>query len=193
MISYRSNNFHDWFKSKDNLLSFARYMNTRNKNLKSTFDFEQDNSLSFLDVKPLSANPTKWSNTLKQFLGKMPTNCLSVFDYFVKQALKGLRLPADVKDFQLQFFARPRLVEFFTSFDGFIFEFYKTGLIFTLLFRCFTICSNMQSFHLEVEQLQQIFKCNSYPVTLIGQCVKTFLNKILVLKRTLITVPKKYF
>ena len=41
-------------------------------------------------IIPLSANPTKWSNTLKQFLGKLPTNCLSVFDHFVRLALKGL-------------------------------------------------------------------------------------------------------
>ena len=32
-----------------------------------------------------------WSNTLKQFVDKLPTNCLSVFDHFVKLALKGLR------------------------------------------------------------------------------------------------------
>ena len=38
----------------------------------------------------LRANPTKWSNTLKQFVGKLPTNCLSVFDHFVKLLLKGL-------------------------------------------------------------------------------------------------------
>ena len=38
-------------------------------------------------VKPLSANPTKWSNTLKKFVGNFPTNCLSVFDHFVKLAL----------------------------------------------------------------------------------------------------------
>ena len=49
----------------------------------------------------------------------------------------------------------------------------------------------MQSFHLEVEQLQHIFKCNNYPVGLIDQCVKTFFNKIYLPKRILITVPKK--
>ena len=38
----------------------------------------------------LSANPTKWSNTLKQFVDKLPMNCLSVFDHFVKLAIKGL-------------------------------------------------------------------------------------------------------
>ena len=39
---------------------------------------------------PLSANFTKWSNTLKQFVGNLPTNCLRVFDHFVGLALKGL-------------------------------------------------------------------------------------------------------
>ena len=41
-------------------------------------------------LNSLSANPTKRSNTLKQFVGKLPTNCLSVFDHFVKLAQKGL-------------------------------------------------------------------------------------------------------
>ena len=42
-------------------------------------------------INPLSANPTKWSNTLKQFVGNLPKNCLSVFDHFVGLALKGLK------------------------------------------------------------------------------------------------------
>ena len=37
-----------------------------------------------------SANPIKWSNTLKQFVGKFPTNCLSVFDHFAGLGLKSL-------------------------------------------------------------------------------------------------------
>ena len=41
-------------------------------------------------VNPLSTNPTKWSNTLKQFVGNLPTNCLSVFDHFVGLAVKWL-------------------------------------------------------------------------------------------------------
>ena len=39
-----------------------------------------------------SLSPTKWWNTLKQFVGRLPTNCLSVFDHFVGLALKGLTL-----------------------------------------------------------------------------------------------------
>ena len=49
-------------------------------------------TLKIMGINPLSANFTKWSNTLKQFVGKYPTNCLSVFDRFVGLALKGLSL-----------------------------------------------------------------------------------------------------
>ena len=78
-------------KSKDHLLSFPRYMNTRHKNLKI-------------------AHGNKGFST-------------SVF----QATFSGV----------------------FTNFDSFILESYKTGLIFTLLFPYFTICSDMQSFHLE--------------------------------------------
>ena len=98
------------FKSKDHLLLFAKYMNTKHKNLKFTFDFEQNNSFSFLDVKI-----TRGSNGFSTSV-------------FCKATFSGV----------------------FTNFYSFIFESYKIVLIFTLLFRCFTICSDMQSFHLEV-------------------------------------------
>ena len=42
------------------------------------------------NINPLSANPTKWPNTLKQFVDKLPVNCLSVFGHFANLALKGL-------------------------------------------------------------------------------------------------------
>ena len=41
-------------------------------------------------LTPLSVNPTKWLNTLKQFVDNLSTNCLSVFDHFMGLALKGL-------------------------------------------------------------------------------------------------------
>ena len=44
-----------------------------------------------LTIEPFKPHPTKWSNTLKQFVTNLPTNCLSVFDHFVILARKGLR------------------------------------------------------------------------------------------------------
>ena len=84
---------------------FAKYVKTRHKNLKFTFDFEQNSSFSFLDVKS-----TRGSNGFSTSV-------------FRKATFSGV----------------------FTNFDSFIFEPYKTDLIFTLLFRCFTICSDMQT------------------------------------------------
>ena len=55
-------------------------------------------------LNPLSANPTKWSSTLKQFVGNLATNCLSVFEHNVGLVLKGLRL------FLLQFLPNRRLL-----------------------------------------------------------------------------------
>ena len=54
----------------------------------------------YSSINPLSTNFTKWSNTLKRFVGNLPTNCLSVFDHFVKLALKGLRKFHDKNAFQ---------------------------------------------------------------------------------------------
>ena len=59
-------------------------------------DFTHDLTLAvemplMIILNPLSANPTKWSNTLKQFVGNLLTNCLSMLDHFVGLALKGLK------------------------------------------------------------------------------------------------------
>ena len=45
-----------------------------------------------IDGNPLSVNITEWLNRLKQFVDKLPTNCLSVFDHFVGLALKRMIL-----------------------------------------------------------------------------------------------------
>ena len=46
---------------------------------------------SYFFINPLSANITKWSNTLKEFVANLSTNCLSVFEHFVRLALKELK------------------------------------------------------------------------------------------------------
>ena len=70
---------------KNLILSFLQsYFYVTGKNF---FVSKERNELDVIVVSPLSANPTKWSNTLKHFVGNLTTNCLSVFDHFVKLAL----------------------------------------------------------------------------------------------------------
>ena len=41
---------------------------------------------------PLTANPTKWSNTLKQFVDKLLTNCFSMFDLLFEVVAQRVKL-----------------------------------------------------------------------------------------------------
>ena len=53
--------------------------------------FEKKSQIKLVIMfNPLSAKFIKWSNTLKQIVGKLPTICLSVFDHFSGLAFKGL-------------------------------------------------------------------------------------------------------
>ena len=52
---------------------------------------------SICNLNPLRVNPTKCSNTLKQFVSNLPKNCFSVFDHFERLALKGLT--SEIKSF----------------------------------------------------------------------------------------------
>ena len=68
-----------------------------NRSKEADFNFiksppSQNEISSNKEVNPLSANPKKWPNTLKQFVGKLPTSCLSVFGHLIYLALKGLIL-----------------------------------------------------------------------------------------------------
>ena len=44
-----------------------------------------------VQCNPLIVNPKKWSNTLKQFVGNLPTNYLGACDHSVGLVLKGFK------------------------------------------------------------------------------------------------------
>ena len=69
------------------------YMKIRNRNNTVFEHFSRSVKLTdmhkgmIININPLSANPTKWSNKLKQFVA----NYLSESDHFVELVLKGLK------------------------------------------------------------------------------------------------------
>ena len=126
-------------------------MSSKHRNVKFTFETEDSNNLSFIDVKITRQN--------KQI----------VTSIFCKATFSGV----------------------FTNYDSFISDTTKISLVHTFLFRFFKICSSMENFHIEVELLRSIFKCNNYPVNIIDQCIKKFFDKLYVPKQIVPTVPKK--
>ena len=139
------------FKSKEHLKLFVNYMNSKHRNIKFTFETEDSNNFSFLDVKI--------TRQKKRF----------VTSIFRKAVFSGV----------------------FTNYDSFISDTCKIGLVHSLLFRFFKICSCMENFDVEVELLRSIFKCNNYPVNFIDQCIKKFFGELYVPKKIVPTVPKK--
>ena len=83
------------------------------------------------------------------------------------------------------------LVGYNSNFNSFIYNQYKIGLIFTLLFRTFSIFSDFSRFHMEVSHLKEILGKNVFPIKLVDSCIKTFLNKKFLHIPVELTVEKK--
>ena len=95
------------------------------------------------------------------------------------------------KRFVTSIFRKATFSGVFINYDSFIFYTNKIGLVHTLLFRFFKVCSSMENFHIEVEYLRSIFKCSSYLVNIIDQCIEKFLDKLYVPKQIVPTVPRR--
>ena len=66
-------------------------------------------------------------------------------------------------------------------------------MVYTLVYRCFRICSNWTQFHTKLIFPKGIFQKNGYPKNLIDKCFKKFLNNIHLVKESVPIVEKKFF
>ena len=71
-------------------------------------------------------------------------------------------------------YRKPTFSRVYTHFDSFLPTTYKFCMIYTLLFRCFSICSNWTNFHNELPSLKDIFLKNGCPISFIDKCFQTF-------------------
>ena len=74
-------------------------------------------------------------------------------------------------------YRKPTFSGLYTNYNSFISEKYKTGLIFCLLFRIFTLTVDWKKFHEEVKFLSDTFCKNQYPQHFFDRCVKIFLDR----------------
>ena len=92
--------------------------------------------------------------------------------------------------FTTSIYRKPTFSGVFTHFDSFIPASYRHGLVNTLIFRCFKICSSYEKIH-EIVSLKDILKHNSYPKNFIDNCIKFFFDKLYVSKKVYQTAEKK--
>ena len=102
-----------------------------------------------------------------------------------------VKVSRNTNHFVTSVYRKPTFSGVFSHFDSFIPETYKIGLISTLIFRGYNICSQMSKFHEEMCYLRNIFKKNGYSENMFDRCLKTFLNKIYIKKVVEDTVSRK--
>ena len=86
---------------------------------------------------------------------------------------------------------KPTFSGVYSNFNSFNYDQYKIGLIFTLLFRTFSSVSDFSRFHTEVSHLKEILRKNAFPIKLVDNCIKNFLNKKFLNTPVTLTVKKK--
>ena len=85
--------------------------------------------------------------------------------------------------FVTSLYRKPTFSGVYTHYDSYIPLQYKSGLVYTLLHRSYSICTIWGQFHQEIEKIKSIMLKSGYSSTLIEKTVTFFLNK-LFLKRT---------
>ena len=79
----------------------------------------------------------------------------------------------------------------YSNFESFLRSVYKFGMVYTLVYRCFRICSNWKKFHIELTFFKEIFRKNGYPENFIDKCFKKCLDNLHLVKEKVPTVEKK--
>ena len=92
--------------------------------------------------------------------------------------------------FATSIYRKPTFSGLYSHFDSFIPEEYKKGLIMTLLYRAFQLSSNYLKFDIEVKFLKTILQKNGYPLRMIDQSIRDFLNKKFCTKKSQITMAR---
>ena len=74
--------------------------------------------------------------------------------------------------FKTGIYRKPTFSGIYTNFNSLIPDEYKTGLVTTLLERCFQISSNYETIHKEIEKLKSILLKNAYPIHFLDKTTK---------------------
>ena len=119
---------------------------------------------------------------IKFIYEKESNNSLPFLDILISRSENG---------FKTSVYHKPTFSGVYSNFNSFSYDQYKIGLIFTLLFRTFSIVSDFSKFHTEVSHLKDILRKNAFPIKLIDNCIKTFLNKKFLHTPVALTVKKK--
>ena len=107
-----------------------------------------------------------------------------------KLSFLDVELSREKGKFVTTVYRKPTFIGVYTHFESFLPTVYKFAMVYTLIYRCFKICSNWTKFHEELSFLKQVFLKNGYPLSFIDNPL-SFVDKLFIKRPQLATVEKK--
>ena len=107
-----------------------------------------------------------------------------------KLSFLDVEVSRDGNTFVTSVYRKPTFSGVYTHFDSFLPSTYKIGMIYTLVFTCFRICSDWNKFHKEIIFLKDMFLKNGYPTSFIDKCFKTLLDQLFIKKPQVLNLTK---
>ena len=95
-----------------------------------------------------------------------------------KLSFLDILVTRDQNQFTTSIYRKSTFSGVYTNFKSFIPTEYKHGLIFSLLFRVYTISMSYSTMLDEIERLKIIWLKNAFPLKIIDKCIREFFNKI---------------
>ena len=108
-----------------------------------------------------------------------------------RMSFLDINITSEKDKFTTSVYRKPTFSKIYTHFDSFLPSSNKIGLLHTLSFRCFWICSDGTKFQAELAKLIDAFKNNGYPENFMNNCFRVFLDSKYREREKVITVPKK--
>ena len=88
-------------------------------------------------------------------------------------------------------YRKPTFSGVYTHFESYLSATYKFGMVYTLAYRCFRICSDRTKFTQELRSLKGAFLKNAYPSGFIHSCFKNVIDNFLTESQVKLTVEKR--
>ena len=92
-----------------------------------------------------------------------------------KMSFLDVEISRENATFVTTIYRQPTFSGVYTHFESFLPSTHKFGMLYTLVHRCFTLCSNWTKFHRDLVTLKEIFLTNGHPKSYIDKCFKCFL------------------
>ena len=108
-----------------------------------------------------------------------------------RMSLLDVNIIREKENFTSSVYRKPTFSGIYTHFDSLLPSSNKIGLLHTLLYKFFRICSDWTKFHLELVKLTDVFKNNGYREKYINNCFKVCLDNKYRIQEKVLTVRKR--